>query len=300
MPFNFTGLSGNINTIVWNYDKTDVMDPEFNTTVHTLTIIGADEAGNYNKPGHHRLSSSVYDETTFCENARQIQNLPLINVLDVHSIFPNLEWLSLYQVNINKLLLPDTLTGWSSTDCHIETFDLPPSLYWITMICCYGCWSKLASKLSSIISLKRIQLRGDYCNEFEIPNGLLSLHISACKFNKLVNECRLYNIHLVTITECECPYEEHVVNTRLFSYPSNSIQINKKYPTQYSRYISNARDMIASIIRTNNRINAENNTHILVSLRNKSFITSDERNINKANLLGSNPLRRAMEYITDM
>lgn len=302
MPFNFTGSPVNNHTIVWNYDETDIMDPDFNKTVHTLTIIGSDNSGNYpgKYPGHHRISFSVYDETKLYENARQIQNLPIINVLDLHTIFPNLVWLSLYNVNINKLLLPDTLTGWSSTDCHIETFDLPPSVYWITMICCYGCWSKLASKLRSIIKLKRIQIRGDYCDQFEIPTGLLSLHVSACKFNKILYEGRLYGLQIVTITECDCPYEDVVVNTRLYSYPNKSIRINVNNATQYIRYISDIHDMVVSIRRTNSRINAENNTHNLVSLRNNSFITSYDNNINKAMILGSNPLRRAMEYITDM
>ena len=58
--------------------------------------------------------------------------------------------------------------------------------------------------------------------------------------------------------------------------------------------------MVGSIRHTNNRINNKNNTHVLVSLRNKSFTTSYDGSINKANLLGSNPLRRAMEYITHM
>lgn len=313
MPITF-GYSDSRPSATWQYDFNDIVNFDLTmcSTIYTLTIFGIDEHMVYATKDTRRTNTYVYDESVFLEQSRLIRNLPLINLLDLEALFPNVHRLTMQQLNINVLKLHDTLCFWHAHDVLINSFNTPLKLYALTIINCYGTWSKIKFNRS----IKKICIRGDYIDQVRISYKLKSISLYECKFNKIVNEHYLptcgpngFNFH-----ECVCPYQDHVVNSRYHNTPGKYYYDNngKRHAT---RDVITLTDSILSINKTNKRIHANIITHILVSIRNQSFgcgvimgknrVGNNNRGPNirdgyipTALTLGSNVSRRAMEFIT--
>jgi hypothetical protein len=320
MPITF-GYSDSRPCATWNYDFNDIaeFDLDFCRTIYTLTIYGIDEHDVYATKDTRRSDNLyVYDDAVFVEHSRLLRNLPLIELLDLESLFPNVHRLTMKQLNINVLKLHDTLCFWYAQDLSVNSFNTPLKLYALTLINCYGTWSKVKFNRS----IKNINIRGDYTDQVKVSYKLENIRLDSCKFNKIVNEHYLPNYRSNTFTffECVCPYEDHVVNHRFYNTPGKYIVDSNGKRQLRSETITSA-DSILSITKTNRRIDAEPMTNILVSIRNKSFgggggsvlvsghmskkSKSKRPNITDGSIqaafaLGSNVSRRAMEFITHL
>ena len=317
MPITF-GYSDSRPSATWQYDVNDIADFDLNfcSTVYTLTIFGIDEHNVYATQDTRRTNTYVYDEDLFVEQTRLIRNLPLIDLLDLEALFPNVHRLTMKQLNINVLKLHDTLCFWYAQDLSISSFNTPIKLYSLTLIHCYGTWSKVKFNRS----IKGICIRGDYIDQVRVFHKSENICLYECKFNKIVNEHYLqnYRSNHFQFHECVCPYEDHVVNTRYHNTPGKYILDSNGKRQLKSNTIPRA-DSILSISKTNRRMNAENITHILVAIRtllfgigisqirskgnsrsSKSIPNISDGSISKALVLGSNVSRRAMEFITHL
>jgi hypothetical protein len=281
--------------ITWQYNDTDVIDLEWSKTITTLTIMGVDETGTYPQTypqtGRWRVNTSYYNEELFAKNAAEIRGFPLVSI-DLNALFPNLKHLSLVQLNIKVLTIPQMLAGFIARDTQIQSsITLPPMLY-ITLNTCYGLWNNM-----NIPSVKRLVISGDYHDNFHIKTHTFVVKITACKISRisLAKDMFLNNLETLVFNECILPYADHIVNTRY----------------KISRLIDNNHDYISintkldHIRYTNKRLDSEIITNVLVSLRNNAFIPSDpipkpltDGNIRAVMILGSNYPRRMMEFIT--
>jgi hypothetical protein len=280
MPFEFSqqldpnNLDSTI-TLLWKYDELDIVEDSWRDTVHTLSIVGKDANGIYVNRGKWCIHMNEYNDEILTEHSNNIRNLPQID-LNIQTLFPKLKCLSLTHLNINNLILPNTLYGWVSTDTQMNHFNMPSTLYWLTLIYCYGCWSKcdIPKKLYSL------SIYGDYCDNFKIPFNVSILNIISCKFNRLSNVSNLYIIKNFNIRACS-PYNKIITSIR-----NTKINIHKD---------------IQSIVYKNKRMDAENTTDVLVLLRNKSMNPKcSETNIRTAFVLGSNYPRRAIEFMVHL
>jgi hypothetical protein len=312
MPITF-GYADSRPSAMWQYDFNDIadFDLDFCSRIYTLTIFGIDEHGVYATKDTHRTNTYLYDEDLFVDQNRLIRNLPLIYLLDLEALFPNVHRLMMKQLNINVLKLHDTLCFWHAEDLSIISFNTPLKLYALTLINCYGTWSKVKFNRS----IKKICIRGDYIDQVKVFHKSESISLYECKFNKIVNEHYLptWGPNYFSLFECVCPYEDHVVNHRFYNTPGKYIvDINGKRQLK-SDTIPRA-DSVLSISKTNRRIHADNMTHILVAIRTISFggcggvirkytgknkrPNISDGSIQSALVLGSNVSRRAMEFIT--
>jgi hypothetical protein len=319
MPITF-GYSDSRPCATWQYDVNDIadFDLEFCSRIYTLTIFGIDENGVYATKDTKRTYPYVYDEAVFVEQTRLIRNLPLIELLDLESFFPNVHRLSMTQLNINVLKLHDTLCFWYAQDLYINSFNTPLKMYALTLIQCYGTWSKVKFNRS----IKNINIRGDYTDQVKVSYKLENLRLDSCKFNKIVNEHYLptWGPNGFTLFECVCPYEDHVVNHRYSNTPGKYI-LDSNGKRQLKSDTIRLTDSVLSITKTNRRMHAENMTDILVAIRNISFgmginktrsrgkgnsrsskssLNISDGSIPTALALGSNVSRRAMEFITHL
>jgi hypothetical protein len=317
MPITF-GYADSRPSAVWQYNVDDIadFDLDFCSRIYTLTIFGIDEHGVYatNKTwpdSTHRTNSYVYDEALFVEQTRLIRNLPLIDLLDLEALFPNVHRLTMKQLNINVLKLHDTLCFWYAQDLSINSFNTPLKLYALTLIHCYGTWSKVKFNRS----IKHITIRGDYTDQVKVSYKLESIRLESCKFNKISNEHYLptRGPNGFTFFECVCPYEDHVVNHRYHNTPGKYI-IDSNGKRKLKSDTVTLADAILSITKTNRRMHSENMTNILVAIRNGSFGGGVSRkskgkskgpniidgSITTALALGSNVSRRAIEFITHL
>jgi hypothetical protein len=283
MPFEFTTFISNRSSITWRYCVNDLIDPEWAVLVHSLVILGVNEDGVYATPGKWRLDISQYNQSVLENNAAQIRMLPLVD-LDLEDIFPNLRSVFIYQLNINILTLPKTVTGCLLADTYISMADLSvlPSLHWVTMWWCYGCWSTI--NIPNTVRL--LTIYGDYHDNYTVPYSPLKFKLTACKFNRFTYINRLYNANEFSLNECVSPY----VNDIFDRFPINPTDIWGKI-----RYID----------KMNHRLDMEDTTRMLVMLRNRSFDavaneSLDVLPIRAAMALGSNYPRRAMEFIADI
>jgi hypothetical protein len=192
MPITF-GYADSRPCAIWQYDVTDIVgfDLNFCRTIYTLTIYGIDEHGVYATKDTRRTNNLtnnlyVYDEAVFLEQSRLLRNLPLIELLDLESLFPNVHRLTMKQLNINVLTLNDPLCFWHADDLSINSFNTPLKLYALTLIHCYGTWSKVKFTRS----IKKMCIRGDYIDKVRIFYKSEDIRLYSCKFNKIVNSWR--------------------------------------------------------------------------------------------------------------
>lgn len=312
MPITF-GYADSRPSAIWQYDITDIaaFDLDFCSRIYTLTIFGIDEHGVYATKDTKRTNTYVYDEALLVEQSKLIRNLPLIDVLDLEAWFPNVHRLTMRQLNINVLKLHDTLCFWYAHDLSISLFNTPLKLYSLTLICCYGTWSKVKFNRS----IKCIYIRGDYTDTVRVFRKSERIHLDVCKFSKIVNEHYLpnYRSNYFTFFECICPYDDHVVNHRYHNTPGKYVIDSNGKKVLYSDTIT-LHDAILSISKTNRRMHAENMTNIMVAIRNVSFgggvirknkgmsrgPNISDGSIQAALVLGSNVSRRSMEFITHL
>ena len=292
ITYNFQNM-----VATWNYSIDDEIDPMHSSTVLTLLVIGVKEDGNtYPAVGEWRINMSHYDECIFMEQANEIRRLRLVS-LNIRALFPNVKMVSLINLNISQLVLPTELTGLVITDTHINECTLPP-MRWLTVLWCYGLFSTLNTS-----RISRINIFGDIIDSYTISPILTSISIFATKIGKLMvpTNNRLGTCRLI---ECVSPYPDYIVNKRLATtYPLHEIEKS----TYYDNLPVNIR--IGKICKINRRIDAEHTAMMLISLRNKSFISKGlledtsslvDGSIQRCMILGSNYPRRSMEFITHL
>ena len=281
MPFTFTNSFDGTISLLWQYSELDVVCPSWKNSIRTLSIVGVDNLGKYPDNGRLLLRSSRYDDILFEKVSNNIRELPLINI-DLEQLFPNVVNLSLTHLNINNIRLPDTLRGWVSTDTYLGIFNVPTSLYWLTLIHCFGCWERFVLPYN----LRILNVYGDYCNNFKIPPKLFVLNLRVCKINRLTYVHNVYSIREINIHSGISPYDDIHITKNLIN--------------------SNVYKWIQHVIQINNRLDAEQTTNVLVLLRTRSMTGSaslttvgytNENHIHKVMMLGSNYPRRAMEFM---
>jgi hypothetical protein len=282
MPFiihNYSHTSAS-----WTYDVNDVIDLEWSKTIRCLCVKGVNTPWLKTDPG------PGYDHDWLVNNSRILQTLPIVSI-DLKKLFPNITSVSLQQIHIHTLTIPSKLKSLTVTDVHLIDCDNIPfsQLSLITLITCYGLWSRINTD-----HISSIGIYGDYIDNF-VPCHNNSIIMTGCRIGRISKPTLLTELFM---TECDCPYLDHIVNKRFQLTPENTHSFaDGRVCNNYA--FSPMHIRLQSIRKSNKQMDAENLTNTCVMLRNGSFSssTNDPGVIQTAIALSSNYPRRSLEFI---